>query len=82
MKAKIDINAAIGGVSLHVRAGDPVPQVLVDHWAVSNSLIRAIRQGLVEDDEAPAAPVKKSKPAPIVARVDSPEVKKFYEENL
>lgn len=69
MKAKTNLDAVVGGVRIHVQAGEVLPQCLVDHWLVSNSMIRAIRQGLVEDDEvteavAPKSPAsRKSKPA-------------------
>jgi hypothetical protein len=45
MKAKVDIDAVIGGVRIHVKAGDQLPQALIDHWLVSDSMVRAIRQG-------------------------------------
>jgi len=64
MKAKIDIDAVVGGVPIHVRAGDVLPQALVDCWLVSNALIRAIKQGIVEDDDEAPAPVVSSSPAP------------------
>lgn len=69
MKAKVDIDAVIGGVRIHVKAGDQLPQALIDHWLVSNSMVRAIRQGLVEDDDpAPiVAPTQPKKPKPVPA---------------
>lgn len=70
MKAKVDIDAVIGGVRIHVKAGDQLPQALIDHWLVSNSMVRAIRQGLVEDDDDPApivAPTQPKKPKPVSA---------------
>jgi hypothetical protein len=74
MKARIDIDAVVGGLLVHVRAGDRLPQSLVDQWLVSNSLIRAIKQGLVEDDDDLASapveitrPPKKPKPVPAMA---------------
>ena len=61
MKAKTNLDAVVGGVRIHVQAGEVLPQCLVDHWLVSNSMIRAIRQGLVEDDEVTEAVAPREK---------------------
>lgn len=61
MIAKEKIEVIIGGVPFVIPAGGMVPPCIIESWRASNSLDRAISQGLIVD-EVKKAPEYKAQP--------------------